>query len=124
CEKSTLPVVFLKFRVPVRHVGQREERQPLLIERPGSRRSAEEGRPARPDGMAQEPHVTLVGCASALLEITRHAGTDDVFPVRYPAPAARDHVIEVELGSRRLASAVLAGVAVAGAEVHLAEADA
>src|SRR5882724_10367108 len=110
--------------VPVRHVGQREEGEPLLVERPRARWTAEEWGPARPDRMAQEPHVRLVRRAAALLEVAGDAGTDHVFPARHAAPAARNDVIEVQLGAGRLAPAVLAGVAVAGVDVQAAEADA
>src|SRR5207302_3596255 len=102
----------------------REERQPLLVERPRPRRTAEEWRPARAEGMAQQPHVRLVGCAAALPQITRDARTDHVLPTRHAAAAARDHVIEVQLGARRLAAAVLASVPIAGVDVQPAETDA
>src|SRR5882672_9619735 len=110
--------------VPVRHVGQRQERKPLLVERPRARWTAEERGPARPDRMAQELHARLVRRAAALLQVARDAGTDHVLPAGDAAPAARNDVIEVQLGAGRLAPAVLAGVAVARVDVQAAEADA
>src|SRR3954471_5041471 len=64
--------------VPVGHVGEREEGEPLLVEGAASGRSAEEGRPARPDRKSQEPHVRLLRRAAALAQVAGDAGADHV----------------------------------------------
>src|SRR5207249_1448094 len=89
-------VLVLQLDVPVGHVGPREERQPLRVE--GSRlgRAAEERRPARPRGDAQELHARLLRRAAALAQVAADAGADDVLPARHAAVAARHHMVEVQ----------------------------
>src|SRR5256885_6430701 len=108
--------------VPVRQVGGVQERKPLRVEAAGPGRAAEERRPSRPHGRAQELQVRLVWRAASLLQIAGDAATDDVLPGGEPSPAPWDDVIEVQLGARRGAPAVLAGVAVTRIDVQAREA--
>src|SRR3954447_13977756 len=122
--KAESAVIFLQLCIPVRHVGEREEGQPLLVEGPASGRPAEERRPARADGKTQEMHPGLLRRAPALAQVAGHAGADHVLPTGHAPAAARDDVVQVQLGAGRPAAAVLAGVAVARVDVQPAEAHA
>src|SRR5262249_58813800 len=59
----------------------------------------------------------LLGRPAALADVAGHAGADDVLPGRRAALAARDYVVQAQLGGRVLLAAVLALVVVAGEDV-------
>src|SRR5256885_3642202 len=121
-ERQTyLRLLRIQLDVPVRQVGRVQERQPLRVEaaRPGW--AAEERRPSRTRGCAQQLHVRLLGRPAALLQVASDATTDDVLPGGHAASAARNHVIEIQLGARRSPAAVLAGVAIARVDVQARE---
>ncbi len=48
----------------------------------------------------------------ALLAVTRHAGTDDVFPARFTATIPGNHVVKIQILAIEFLRAILAGVVI------------
>src|SRR5207249_9527128 len=55
-------------------------------------------------GLADQGHAGLLGGAAAFANVAAHAGADDVVPVIVAALAARNDVIQAQLGGRILAA--------------------
>ena len=107
--------VVVQFEVPVQVVA------PALGRAAQADRDADRRRRHRPPRRADQPHARLVGRASALAPVARHAAGDDVLPVLAAALRHRHHVIERELWCREDVGAVLAGEFVARVDVGARE---
>src|SRR5262249_1532966 len=80
-----------------------------------------ERRPLRPSGMAHEPHPCLRGRTAALQAVAPMTRADDVFPHRRAALRARHDMVEIQLGTRELAAAVLTAILVPCVDVETTE---
>src|SRR6266849_2036231 len=72
-------------------------------------------------GLADQGHAGLLGGAATFANVAANAGADDVVPSVVAALAARNDVIQAQLGSRILAAAELTLVVVAGEDVAAIE---
>jgi hypothetical protein len=71
------------------------------------------GPPLRPLRFLQQFQTGFRGSAIALATVTRHAGTNDVFPRRFAPAVARNHVIQIKVFPIKFVTAILAGVVIA-----------
>src|SRR5262245_19186079 len=104
-------VVVDELDVPVRRVGEVQEREPLTVG-DAPERAATERSPPRTHGLLQELHPGLIGGPSALAQVAGDARADHVLPGGLPSLCTRHHVVEVELVPGKVPAAVLAGVAI------------
>ena len=75
----------------------------------------------RPDGRLDEFHVRFLWGSSALLDVARSAGANDVLPGGFAAERSRNHVVEGQLTGGEMLAAILAPVFVAGEDVPSVE---
>src|SRR5437868_2676839 len=72
-----------------------------------------EGTPLGPLGLANEMHSGFLRRPVCLACVARNAGANNVFPSRWPATVARNHVIEIQVFPLEDCAAVLAKVFIA-----------
>lgn len=93
-------------------VSEIDEVSPAFVLRRGER-DVHERTPLGPFRPADQRHLRFLRKPVPLARVTRDTGTDHVFPRGRPSAIARDNVIEVQIVSIEIMSAVLAGVLVA-----------
>lgn len=69
--------------------------------------------PFRAFWFSHQVHARFLRCAIRLVRVALDAGTDNVFPRRWTAAIARNHVIEVQVFAIKYFTAVLTGIFVA-----------
>lgn len=84
---------------------------------------AHQRRPTRSARSATQFYPGLLGGAATLASVAGDAAANDVLPGRLSALGSRDDVVEIELGARRHAVTILAGIRIAGENVRAAEAN-
>src|SRR5579885_1077249 len=109
--------VLNEFGIPVSAVDLRNERHPFTVAPQRKHLGAERG-PFRPPRPPNKKHRGFFRRSAALSAVAVMAGADDVLPSRSAAAGAWNHMVEVKLGAREPAAAVLAGIVVAREDIE------
>ncbi len=107
----------LQIDKPVRLVN---EVFPALVSRIAEFQRKERASP-RSHRLPNQLHPRFVGGSPTLSDIAGHAGADDVFPTRCATSTPRHNMVQRQFAHRKLLSAILTTVPIAGEDVATIE---